>query len=100
MTTTNSDGFLLSKATPKYARMYNTEANIQNSSCSKYDLAFFTICPISDFMPTSSIVETFLRNPALLAEFLVCQAACFAFLNQQCPGLRPILIPHGQYICH
>jgi len=46
------------------------------------------------------IVKAFLRDPTLLAKLPFCQAAVITFLNEHCPGLRPVFIPHCQHICH
>ena len=46
------------------------------------------------------VVKAFLGDPTPPTKFPFCQSAVAAFLNKHCPCLRPIVVPHCQYICH
>ena len=44
--------------------------------------------------------ETLFRYTSLYTEIFIRHSAGLAFLNQYCPLLRTVFIPHCQYICH
>ena len=46
------------------------------------------------------VVKAFLGNPTPPAKLPFCQSTVAAFLNKHSPCLRPIVVPHCQYICH
>lgn len=46
------------------------------------------------------VVKAFLGDPTPPAKFPFCQSTVAAFLNKHSPCLRPIVVPHCQYICH
>lgn len=56
----------------------------------------YWICSIS----SATGAEAFLGDPTLLTKRPLCQPAIDILLNEHRPGLRPVFIPHYQYICH
>ena len=46
------------------------------------------------------VVKAFLGDPTPPAKFPFCQPTVGTFLNKHSPCLRPIVVPHCQYICH
>ena len=46
------------------------------------------------------VVKAFLGDPTPPAKLPFCQSTVAAFLNKHSPCLRPIVVPHCQYICH
>ena len=46
------------------------------------------------------VIETFLGDPSLLTKLPFCQSTVVTLLDEHSPGLRPVFIPHCQYICH
>ena len=70
--------------------------DVMGLSDEEFAMAF---CHLTTELP-EPVVKAFLGDPTPPAKLPFCQSTVAAFLNKHSPCLRPIVVPHCQYICH